>query len=559
MHRVYNSAFMNMLKNEENAKFRSSIKNVLEFDPEILKRFVNFMNNPDEETAVAQFGKDDKYFGVCTLLVTMPGLPMLGHGQIEGFTEKYGMEYRRAYWDEQPDGYLVQRHEREIFPLLHRRRLFAGVENFLLYDFFAPEGHVNEDVFAYSNRSGDDRGVVVYHNKYASARGWIRSSVGYSVKTGHGDDRMLVQKSLGEGLGLHADEAYYCIFRDHVAGLEYIRNSRELCEKGLYVELGAYKYHAFLDFREVRDNDWHHYAHLAAYLNGRGVPSIEETLKEILLQPIHNAFRELVNAGLASRLTAARLTAPGDQLDITLLDEVERKAFALLHEIKQLTYGAGGEQPVAGEVRRQLQALLQLPVLETRLSEPSAEKYRAAMRHLRSSLGHSPSTWGALLAWVFVHSLGKIMGEAGFEQQSRSWIDEWLLGKIVAGVLGDLGLDEAAAWRAVAVVKLLTTHQRWFVAQRPHQVLERLLQDDEVQQFMQVNRYQDVLWFNKEAFEELLEWLLLVAAVQISADPGHTPDEAAKEIAACHAVVKKLERAGKKSGYQVERLLALSE
>jgi len=56
MHRVYNSAFMNMLKKEENAKYRQTITNVLEFNPEILKRFVNFMNNPDEKTAVEQFG-----------------------------------------------------------------------------------------------------------------------------------------------------------------------------------------------------------------------------------------------------------------------------------------------------------------------------------------------------------------------------------------------------------------------------------------------------------------------------------------------------------------------
>jgi hypothetical protein len=75
MHRVYNSAFMNMLKNEENEKYRQTVKNTLEYDPEVLKRFVNFMNNPDEETAVAQFGTGDKYFGVATLMVTMPGLP----------------------------------------------------------------------------------------------------------------------------------------------------------------------------------------------------------------------------------------------------------------------------------------------------------------------------------------------------------------------------------------------------------------------------------------------------------------------------------------------------
>jgi glycosidase len=97
MHRVYNSAFMNMLRDEENANYRSVIKNTLEFDPDVLKRYVNFMNNPDERTAVDQFGKGDKYFGVCTLMATLPGLPMFGHGQVEGFTEKYGMEYRRAY------------------------------------------------------------------------------------------------------------------------------------------------------------------------------------------------------------------------------------------------------------------------------------------------------------------------------------------------------------------------------------------------------------------------------------------------------------------------------
>jgi hypothetical protein len=65
MHRVYNSAFMNMLKLEDNAKYRQTLKNVLEFSPAVLQRFVNFMNNPDERTAIEQFGKGDKYFGAC--------------------------------------------------------------------------------------------------------------------------------------------------------------------------------------------------------------------------------------------------------------------------------------------------------------------------------------------------------------------------------------------------------------------------------------------------------------------------------------------------------------
>ena len=73
MHRVYNSAFMNMLRDEENASYRQVIKDTIEFDPEVLKRFVNFMSNPDERTAVDQFGKGDKYFGVATLLALPNG------------------------------------------------------------------------------------------------------------------------------------------------------------------------------------------------------------------------------------------------------------------------------------------------------------------------------------------------------------------------------------------------------------------------------------------------------------------------------------------------------
>jgi len=589
MHRVYNSAFMNMLRDEDNDKYRSVVKNTLEFDPRILKRYVNFMNNPDERTTVDQFGKGDKYFGICTMMATMPGLPMFGHGQIEGFTEKYGMEYRQAYWDEQPDGYLVERHEREVFPLLRRRALFSGVTNFLLYDLFTPEGDVNEDVFAYSNRvttrTGEERALVVYHNKYAEARGWIRTSVAYATKSETSPDgeslpssveaKVLVQKSLGKGLALRDDGDTFTIFRDHVTGLEYIRNNKELFDKGLYVELGAYECHVFLDFREMRDNEWHQYAHLTAYLNGRGVPSIEDALRKVFLQPVHHPFRELVNARLFRRLMDARVAELEASQRVgesasqriserreELIDEVEQKMAHLLREIKQLAGGSGDEaataEAIAREVRQKLEAILHL---ETRFFP----------KNLVSGLHDNPAAWPTLLGWLFTHALGKVVDETDFEQISRSWIDEWLLGKIVAGALRDLGLDEAAAWRAVMTINLLTNHQRWFEGQQvadvssrgqrlakneqAYQVLESWLKDDEVQRFLQVNRYRGVLWFNKEAFEQLLWWMGLIAVVALSADPLRPQAEVAQEIAACYDVVKELQQAGEESGYQVEKLL----
>jgi hypothetical protein len=268
-----------MLKAEDNAKYRSVIKNTIEFDPEILKRYVNFMNNPDEDTAAEQFGTGDKYFGICVLMATMPGLPMFGHGQVEGYREKYGMEYRRAYWDETPDPWLVERHRDEIFPLLHRRYLFAEVANFLLYDFYTAEGNVNEDVFAYSNRAGDSKALVVYHNRYADTRGHIQRSAAYAIKQADGT-KQLARHSLAEGLDLPRDDDAYVIFREHVTGLEYIRPCTAIRAGGLYVELGAFACQVFLDFKVVHDAPTGPYATLATHLNGHGIPSIEYALEE---------------------------------------------------------------------------------------------------------------------------------------------------------------------------------------------------------------------------------------------------------------------------------------
>ncbi|MBM4278993.1 MAG: alpha-amylase, partial [Deltaproteobacteria bacterium] len=531
MHRVYNSAFMNMLKDEENANYRSVMKNTLEFNPEVLKRFVNFMSNPDEETAVHQFGKEDKYFGICTMMVTLPGLPMFGHGQIEGFTEKYGMEYRYAKWDEQPDTNLIRRHEREIFPLMKRRHLFADVKHFLLYDFFTPEGYVNEDVFAYSNRIGDESALVIYHNKYASALGWVRTSVAYS--SGEGDERQLIRRELGEGLQLHDDPHYFCIFKDHVAGLEYIRNSKELCEKGLYVELGAYQYHVFLDFREIQDNQWHHYGQFNQLLNGRGVPDLGEAFKEILLPPVHHAFKELVNANMFRRLMEARISKPGEPLDKNLIDEVEQKTVHFFDQAKGLSNGKEDGTVLAQEIKHKLEAILYLPVITSRYRVLQPRGVKAAAEYLHKKLTDASSAWGIIFSLLFVHHTGKVVSPKDFPERSYSWIGEWRLDQIIAETLTYFGVEEGAAGRSVTLTKLLTHHQRWFKEETVYRVIENLLKDGEVQQFLEVNQYDDILWFNKEAFEEMLWWLMLTAALEIGFDPLRPAKEVVRGLEKC--------------------------
>jgi hypothetical protein len=590
MHRVYNSAFMNMLKNEENAKYRRVIKNTLEFNPEILKRFVNFMNNPDEETAVAQFGKGDKYCGVCLLMATLPGLPMFGHGQVEGLTEKYGMEYRKAYWEEQPDEELVRRHEREIFPLLHRRYLFSDVRHFQLYDFRnTANSEVNEDVFAYSNRTDRERVLVIYHNRYAEARGWVHMSSSVAVPSPRGTDRVMTQRTLDEALGLSNTADAYCIFRDHLSGREYLRSCSLLHRRGLYVELQAYKAHVFLDFREVTDSPVQPYAALSDYLDGRGVPSVEAALREILLKPVHLPFSELVNAATFTKMIALRRADSKQPAPDTLVHEFSGAIESLCQSVKDFSSAAGNQAALASELKGKLRVCLHLCALDALL--PVTKRDRAITEDVRGlleasspkgskakwDLGAPEFAWGTLLGWLFVHPLGGISDRQQRALQSRSWIDEWLLGKLLTAVLEELGLNSEESWHSLTLIKILTSHQAWFEPQTgeepepkqltqkrkgssgPMRVLQTLIGDTEVQEYLRINRHRDILWFHAESLDRLLAGLLLVSVVDALADPTDDPMARLQLIRKRKSTLDKIRRAKEISEYQVEKLLTAAK
>jgi glycosidase len=270
MHRVYNSAFMHMLRDEDNNEYRDLIIKTLEYDPQILKRYVNFMNNPDEDTAISQYGSDGKYFGVCVLMSTLPGLPMFGHGQVEGYSEKYGMEYQRAYYNEEPNQGLIERHQREIFPLLHKRYLFAEVDNFYLFNFVLHNGNVNENVFAFTNMFGDESALVIYHNKWGDTSGTIQASVSINGSS----TRLL------ESLGRSTMNGDFLLFRDLISGLEYIRPLAEFTARGLQINLGAYDYRVFLDFKVISDSDGS-YSHVYSVLNDNGASSLHDLMIDL--------------------------------------------------------------------------------------------------------------------------------------------------------------------------------------------------------------------------------------------------------------------------------------
>lgn len=520
MHRVYNSAFMNMLKQEENHKYRQTMKNVLEFNPEILKRFVNFMNNPDEKTAIEQFGAQGKYFGACILLSTMPGLPMFGHGQIEGFREKYGMEYRRAYWDEAVDEGMVRGHELWIFPLLKRRHLFSGSEHFTLFDFTVHDGSVDENVFAYSNRSGNERALVLYHNRYGNSSGWVRDSVSFVSKNDSGESG-LCRTTLAAALGVEGLTNHYLLFRDISCNLEFIRPVEELQQRGLYAELGEYQFHVFLDFRVVLEEQDGRWGRLCSNLGGCGVPSLTDELIQIEHGPLIAAFEKVLSelpAKAGSGFSGKELTVALEryleyQLSVTDSAELEQ-----IVETLRLIY----DPAVCCSALR----LLRRSGLSANFLKLSGRERRLTIATLLLRLLTVDPRIETVLGKGIERPLAAYI--AADEAQDREK-DRWDLTLCCAA---------ATAWELWSASADLSTAD----------AMAAVFEPMEVQRFLLVHEDKGTVWFNKERMDELLRRMALQAAFDEArgkkTDP--VPVLLLSELAAA-------------AGYKLRRMLKLAE
>jgi len=236
MHRVYNSAFMHMLRDEDNEGFRKYIRETWNESPGILQRYVNFMSNPDEEPVARQFGNGDKYLGICVLMLTLPGLPMFAHGQVAGFTEKYGMEFNRPNSQESADPDLLMRHESVIFPLMRRRSEFSGVSDLEMYTLVTDSGNPDENVLAFSRGSGPGALVILTHNRFAETGGRIHRG------------ELRASSTLAKTLQIPKNTKGNAEFTDLVTGQSFSQNAHEIRSRGLHFKLHGYGFH-LLEYR----------------------------------------------------------------------------------------------------------------------------------------------------------------------------------------------------------------------------------------------------------------------------------------------------------------------
>ena len=559
MHRVYNSAFMHMLMKEENEKYKYLIISTIQFNPEILKRYVNFMSNPDEETAVNQFGKGDKYFGIAMMMATLPGLPMFAHGQIEGYAEKYGMEYNKSYYDEKPDDNLIRRHEQEIFPLLRKRYLFSQVHNFDIYDFIDSSGHVNHNVFAYSNKAGGEKAFVIYNNAYETCYGRLNYS---QERIFRGNTRSV---KFADAMDVKNDYKFFYILRDMKTGLEYLYNGRDLSENGLFVTLNGYQYHVFTQFREIYDANGE-YENLSLILSGKGVPSVDYALKKLNLAALHNAVEILYNPEFLLPLEHYLFIGNVQQLESNeppveflkdldnLLSHFNYKGFLKISESDMLS----AIRKSLAEVRAAHENLF---LYQEKKNDPKWLKNLKITNKFvaKDNLLH-------LISLVIPIAIFKKKFFKEYLFDNYQLIDDLLLDNVLFESFERIGNNYEHIYSDLHLLKILVYNYDKLTAgllqngskngskkNIQNSLLDFIATDMEAGNFLIINEYEGIKYFNKERLEYLLDWFAFINIIE-----GTTGkiDEFITKLKCYYSIITELKEKAFNSGYKLEDFLA---
>jgi hypothetical protein len=564
MHRVYNSAFMHMLMKEENEKYKLLIKNTLEFNPEILKRYVNFMSNPDEETAINQFGSGDKYIGVALLMCTLPGLPMFAHGQIEGFSEKYGMEYQRSYYDEYINEHLVWRHVTEIFPLIKKRYIFSQVYNFELYDLIDDFGNMNDNVIAYSNNVNGERSLIIYNNSYSEAKGTINYSANKINPSGN-----LSNKKLAEAMGMRGEHNLYYIYRDHQSNLEYIRSGHDIFDSGLYILLGGYQYNAFLDFREVYDYSGAYYQ-INNFLNGRGVPSVENAKNELHLSGVHLSLRKLLSPDILYKFDSLLTSEKMDKLEIKeILSVISDDVNYFVSELNRIKNVPFDNQEILKKVEEDINAsrLFLSALREIDLLDNKPEWFDKSVLSITIFGENGKGINRSILLPIIVfrnlshYEINDLPG-------SGNLINKLMMDRIFFEVLENKGTGQDDISKKIFLSKAIIKED---IPDNKNTVkfLENVASHYESADFIGLHEFEGVKYFNKENFESYLDWQLTFSGIDafkeinMKSSKSHTTKSGAKgitnKIKTLYDFYSRIKVASYEAGYKLEETKKLLE
>ena len=467
------------------------------------------------------------------MMLTMPGLPMFGHGQIEGFSEKYGMEYKQAYYNETSDEHLVWRHNKELFPLMKMRHLFSQVENFEFYDFIDKNGDLNQNVYAFSNRSGNNTALVLYNNSYYETEGSIVFS---HPKMISGNGGMKRPHHITELLSIKLFREYYYIYTDHRTQLQYLLSGKEIAEQGFRIHLFGYQYRVCLHFKEIYDAEGK-FEKLYNLLNGKGVTSVDEALKEMELLPLHIKYENFFSYDNMEKVRTYLVHKPDKKKKdevIALPGKLDKELDLLVSEFSKYMNGKTTNEKIEKKFHSNLSDCRNF--FQFWISYNNRKSITKWMKSCDEILpiNSKLETNREYITFINLLLLKQLFSKKSDSGKINILFDELLLSKpvtnllqkqsngtsihqridLIKTLLNIFSLEKKKSDKTIGDKKTKMAVKSDTETNNFMPSIKVLLGENIVHNIIRVNEFEGTTYFNKERFEEFLRWILLLNLTQ---------------------------------------------
>ena len=283
------------------------------------------------------------------------------------------------------------------------------------------------------------------------------------------------------------------------------------------------------------------------------MPSIDEALGQLLLSPVLDPIRRLLDESVLRGLSSD----DGFKGASTALMELAgTEVGAFLRAVADLAEPESRQAEIERSILADLEAIISVGEL-IRGQKDTDEPLKLTKTYLAEAL-KGPGAWAGALVWILVRRLGDLGERTNGREVIRRWLDKWYIGSTLADVLTHLGEGREEARRRAKAVDLMIAAAGWErraadSASGLDDAVVEVFESSAGQQFLGVHRYDDVLWFRREALEELAGCFIVTAAVDAVINHVDTWTEV---IGGLGRTVESLLETAQRRGYRVNDLLA---
>jgi hypothetical protein len=227
-----------------------------------------------------------------------------------------------------------------------------------------------------------------------------------------------------------------------------------------------------------------------------------------------------------------------------LKSEFDAQLLNLLSELKKYFNISGDHKTLYKDIIKNLNSVLKLKTPDQQFAKTDAKVRKKIISLLKSE--HSNIL--VYYIWIILNKLGSLQDPNFRAMISLSWLDELLFSKITKNILIETGISQPEADNMINLLRVLIVQSDFTTNYQKDSksALHALFDQPESNKFLLVNRYQETLYFSKEAFEQLVSSFSIITMI----DFGTTKSSASGIIE-----LLKLIKIAEKCGYKVEELI----